>query len=65
MSIEEALQSTDVSVIKQGRKVAKGKVTRNVNSLDLALVVGADGHFLFNEINDKRLDAVAPIINDK
>ena len=58
MSIEEALQSTDVSVIKQGRKVAKGKVTRNVNSLDLALVVGADGHFLFNEINDKRLEEV-------
>ena len=57
MSMEEALHSTDVSVIKQGRKVAKGKVTRNVNSLDLALVVSADGgHFLFNEIDNERLE---------
>ena len=52
MAMEEGLVSTDVAVIKQARQVAKGKVTRNINSLDFALVQDEEGKFIFNKIND-------------
>ena len=58
MAMEEGLVSTDVAVIKQARQVAKGKVTRNINSLDFALVQDEEGKFIFNEINDKRLEEI-------
>ena len=50
--------STDVAVIKQARQVAKGKVTRSINSLDLALVQDTSGKFILSEINEKRLDDI-------
>ena len=50
--------STDVAVIKQARQVAKGKVTRNINSLDFALVQDGEGKFVYNEINEKRLEEI-------
>ena len=52
MSMDEGLQSTDVSVIKNARKVAKGKVTKGVNSLDMSLVQNTDESFIFNDIDD-------------
>ena len=58
MAMEEGLVSTDVAVIKQARQVANGKVTRNINSLDFALVQDEEGKFIFNEINDKRLEEI-------
>ena len=58
MSIEEGLVSTDVAVIKQARQVAKGKVTRNINSLDFALVQDTEENFIFNEINEKRVEDI-------
>ena len=58
MAMEEGLVSTDVAVIKQARQVAKGKVTRNINSLDFALVQDTEEKFIFNEINEKRLEEI-------
>ena len=58
MSVEEGLKSTDVTVIKQARAAAKGKVTRSINSLDLALVQDTSGKFIFSEINEKRLEVI-------
>ena len=52
MSMDEGLQSTDVSVIKNARKVAKGKVTKGVNSLNLSLAQNTDESFVFNDIDD-------------
>ena len=58
MAMEEGLVSTDVAVIKQARQVAKGKVTRNINSLDFALVQDTEENFIFNEINEKRVEDI-------
>ena len=58
MSIEEGLVSTDVAVIKQARQVAKGKVTRNINSLEFALVQDTEENFIFNKINEKRVEEI-------
>ena len=62
MSVEEGLESTDVSVIKQARGAAKGKVTRNINSLDLALVQDTGGNFIFNEIDKTRLEEINKVL---
>ena len=58
MSVEEGLVSTDISVIKQARGVAKGMVTKCINSLDIALVQDADGGFIFDEIDQTNLGEI-------
>ena len=51
MSMEEGLQSSEVSVIKNARAVAKGKVTKSVNSL----VQNSDESFKFDEIDNEEV----------
>ena len=52
MSVEEGLKSTNVAVIKEARGVAKGKVTKTINSLKSALP-SDNGKFLFELIDEK------------
>ena len=52
MSMDEGLQSTEVSVIKNARAVAKGQVTKVVNLLDNLLLQNTDGSFIFDEIDN-------------
>ena len=51
MSVQEGLQSTDVSVIKMARSVAKGKVTKNLKELKSALVYEG-GTFVHDDIEE-------------
>ena len=55
MSMEEGLQSTEVSVIKNARAVAKGKVTKCVNSLGISLVQNSDESFKYDEIDNEEV----------
>ena len=55
MSMEDGLQSTEVSVIKNARAVAKGKVTKCVNSLGISLVQNGDESFKFDEIDNEEV----------
>ena len=52
MSVQEGLQSTDVSVIKMARSVAKGKVTKNLKELKSALVFEG-GTFVHDDIDEE------------
>ena len=64
MSMDEGLQSSEVSVIKNARAVAKGKVTKYVNSLDITLVQNSDESYVFDEIDaDKVGDAHANLLS--
>ena len=64
MSMDEGLQSSEVSVIKNARAVAKGKVTKYVNSLDITLVQNDDESFIYDEIDsDKVGDAHANLLS--
>ena len=61
--MEEGLQSSEVSVIKNARAVAKGKVTKYSNSLDITLVQHGDD-FIFDEIDaDKVGEAHANLLS--
>ena len=55
MSMEDGLQSTAVSVIKNARAVAKGKVTKSVNSLGISLVQNSDESFNYDEIDNEEV----------
>ena len=55
MSMEAGLQSSEVSVIKNARAVAKGKVTKYSNSLDITLVQNGDESFIFDEIDAEKV----------
>ena len=65
MSMDEGLQSTEVSVIKNARAVAKGKVTKGVNSLNILLVQNADESFVYDVIDDATVgDAYALLLTN-
>ena len=51
MSVEEGLESADAGVIKEARGVAKGKVTKNIKSLKIALISDKDGKFLLDQMD--------------
>ena len=55
MSMEDGLQSTEVTVIKNARAVAKGKVTKCVNSLGISLVQNSDESFKYDEIDNEEV----------
>ena len=45
----------DASVIKKARAVAKGKVTKSVNSLGISLVQNSDESFKFDKIDNEEV----------
>ena len=58
MSVEKGLQSTDVAEIKAARAVAKGKVTKNISSLNSDLVSDTAGQFLLEDIDEQIVKGV-------
>ena len=58
MSVEKGLQSTDVAEIKAARAVAKGKVTKNIKSLNSDLVSDTNGQFQLEEIDDQIVEGI-------
>ena len=60
--MEEGLSSTDVDVIKAARGTAKGKVTRNANTLESILTRDGD-QFLLEDIDEERAEKVYENLN--
>ena len=52
MSVEEGFQLTEASVIKKAKAVAKGKVTKNINLLNITLSQDEDERFIFYKIDE-------------
>ena len=51
MSVRESQMSEDASVIKKARAVSKGRVTKNINSLNITLTQDEEERFVFDEID--------------
>ena len=49
--MEKGLVSTDLAVIKKDRAVSKGRVMKNINSLNIALTQDEEERFVFDEID--------------
>ena len=60
-AVKEALESTNLELVKKIRGSEKGMLTKNINALKLALVKKADDPSLFDleKISRKRVELIA------